>query len=75
MATVIVTEHTKNGPKTYEVDVTDAPTGFFKHFISMSDFHDGPPGNNHWTVSTFSGSSDGAQVTRQLRGFAYCSPF
>lgn len=50
MATVTVTEHTKNGTKTYEVDVTDAPAGFFKHFISMSDFHDGPPGHAHWTV-------------------------
>jgi hypothetical protein len=51
MATVTITEHTKSGTKTYEVDVTDAPAGFFKCFKSASDFHDGPPGNNHWTVS------------------------
>ena len=50
MATVTITEHTKEGKKTTTMDVTDLLGGPVTVHVSMTAFHDGPPGN-HWTVS------------------------
>lgn len=50
MATVTITEHTKEGPRTSTMDVTDLPSGRVDVHVSMTAFHDGPPGN-HWTVA------------------------
>jgi hypothetical protein len=50
MATVTITEQTKEGRKVTTMDVTHLPPGPVKCHVSMSAFHDGPPGR-HWTVS------------------------
>ncbi len=50
MATVTITERTKTGVNTTTMDVTNLPAGQVKADISMTAFHDGPPGR-HWTVS------------------------
>ena len=50
MAIVTITEQTKEGTKTTTMDVTDLPSGLVKVHVSMSAFHEGPPGN-HWTLS------------------------
>ena len=50
MATVTITEHTKDGTSVTTMDVTDFASGQVDVHVSMTAFHDGPPGN-HWTVS------------------------
>ena len=50
MATVTITEHTREGTNVTTMDVTDLPPGQVKVHVSMTAHHDGPPGN-HWTLS------------------------
>ena len=50
MATVTITEKTREGTSVTTMDVTDLPAGHVKVHVSMTAFHDGPPGR-HWTVS------------------------
>ena len=50
MATVTITERTKDGENVTTMDVTDLPAGTVNCHESMTAFHDGPPGN-HWTVT------------------------
>ena len=50
MATVTITEHTKTGKNVTTMDITDLPPGPVKCHVSMTAFHDGPPGR-HWTLS------------------------
>ena len=50
MATVTITEKTRNGTNVTTHDVTGLPAGPVKIQLSCTDYHEGPAGR-HWTVS------------------------
>ena len=50
MATVTITEHTREGTNVTTMDVTGLPPGPVTVHVSMTAFHQGPPGR-HWTLS------------------------
>ena len=69
MATVTITEHLKGGTNVTTMDITDLPAGHVKVHVSMTAFHDGPPGR-HWTVAGDRNARNPVEgPVHQLQGF------